>query len=169
MTESAAQETQPSTVKKGIPLDLIIDYIEAGLHNTEIAKLVDCSHQNISARLQTAGIKPHYLAKFKNHRADVLAAYQMKILNSLQAEDYKKASLVQKTTAFGTLYDKERLERGQSTENIAYADMVRVNAQIEEKLQTMREKLGIEAQETPGTEPCSATDVDGNTQDIGQS
>ena len=137
-------QTSPiSTVKKGIPLDVIIDYIDSGLSNQETAKLVGCSKQNISARLQTAGIKPNYLTKFKNHRADIIAAYQYKILNSLSDKDYKKASLVQKTTAFGTLYDKERLERGETTENIAFADLTRDYDKLREKGKALEAELGM--------------------------
>ena len=59
------------------------------------------------------------LEAFKDTRADRFAAIQRDISSSIGQDDYKKATLVQKTTAIGTLYDKERLERGQSTGNIA--------------------------------------------------
>lgn len=43
----------------------------------------------------------------------------MDCLQALTAEDIKKASPRDKAIIFGTLYDKERLERGQSTVNLA--------------------------------------------------
>ena len=38
---------------------------------------------------------------------------------ALSDDDIKKASARDKAIVFGTLYDKERLERGQSTVNLA--------------------------------------------------
>ena len=47
-------------------------------------------------------------------------------------------------TGFGILYDKERLERGQSTENISYADMEADRAAIKAEMAQLRKELGEE-------------------------
>ena len=56
---------------------------------------------------------------FKEHRADILAIKQIEVLQGMTAADIKKAGLRDKVVAFGILHDHERLERGQSTDNIS--------------------------------------------------
>jgi len=55
---------------------------------------------------------------YKNHRADIIAGLQAKILKSIDDEDIKKSPFGSRTLALCQLYDKERLERGKSTDNI---------------------------------------------------
>jgi len=157
MTEAAQQEIStsqsinnlPEAYHKGIEIDDITYLLEVeGLTITQAAKRLNCDKSNVSTHLKRNGIVPGYLKSYKQHRADVLANWQYKLLKSITTDDLKSASLSQKVIAYGVMYDKERLERGQSTENIAYADMVKVNEKIEEKLQAMREKLGIDAEES---------------------
>jgi hypothetical protein len=57
------------------------------------------------------------VAAFKGHRADILAAKQAEVLAALDSDKIEKASARDIAIVFGTLYDKERLERGQSTQN----------------------------------------------------
>ena len=135
---------QPNNLHKGIPLYDIIDCIETkGLSITDTAKLLNSSKSNISTRLSKAGYKPNYLKLYKNHRADILSSYQQIILNSITPEDLKKAGLSQKMMAYGVLYDKERLERGQSTENIAYADTLKAQEIIKDKMHAFESKYNI--------------------------
>jgi len=61
------------------------------------------------------------LEAFKEYRADILASLQAKVVKSITDDDLQKASLSQKAVGIGVFYDKERLERGQSTGNIAVA------------------------------------------------
>ena len=145
----AAQTEQPNNLHKGIPLYDIIDCIQnKNLSISDTARLLNSSKSNISTRLSKAGYKPNYLQHYKDHRADILSSYQQIILNSITPEDLKKAGLSQKMMAYGVLYDKERLERGQSTENIAYADMAKAQAQVQEKLHAFESKYGIKQAES---------------------
>ena len=137
-----------STANKNIPIYDIIDCIEnKGLNQSQTAKLLDCHKSNVSARLKAIGYQPQYLEKYKNNRADILATYQQIILNSIDASDLKKAGLSQKIVASGILFDKERLERGQSTENIAYADMSRAQEIVDNRIKKFEEKYGISAKD----------------------
>lgn len=140
----AAQTEQPNNLHKGIPLYDIIDCIQnKNLSISDTARLLNSSKSNISTRLSKAGYKPNYLQHYKDHRADILSSYQQIILNSITPEDLKKAGLSQKMMAYGVLYDKERLERGQSTENIAYADMAKAQAIVQDKMHAFESKYGI--------------------------
>ena len=65
---------------------------------------------------------------YKQQRADILANLQTKIIKSIDDADIKKAPFGSRILAMAQLIDKERLERGQSTENIAqiHADIAKL-------------------------------------------
>jgi len=108
------------------------DLHKRGLANSEIAKITGLNHVTVWKFLDSIKAESVQLARFKTHRADVFADLQGKAL-SLQhklmdhllgdgilesMDDKAKVSLANSiNNVFGTAYDKERLERGQSTEN----------------------------------------------------
>ena len=107
------------SIPKNIPIEALIQLDRQGLTYEEIGKRVGLSKWSVWQRFKTAGYMSEHLQAYKDSRADVLAYYQQQILSSLSEADLKKASLQVKIMAFGILYDKERLERGQSTSNIS--------------------------------------------------
>ncbi len=108
-----------------IPIEAIIDLKSKNLANSQIAKLLNCNPSNITRRLQDVELTKQYV----NHRPTVFAHIQRIILNSITDADIKKANLRDKIVSAGILYDKERLETGQSTQNIAYADALKARDQ----------------------------------------
>ena len=82
-----------------------------------MAKSANVSRAAITQTLKRYGIERNMLESFKQNRADIMAGIQETVAASLTEDDIKKASVRDKTILFGTLYDKERLERGQSTSN----------------------------------------------------
>jgi len=152
MTKAAQQEKSPSqptnnlpeAYHKGISIDDITYLLEVeGLTISQVAVRLKCDKSNVSTHLKRNGIIPGYLNNFNKHKAKAYSYVQEKILKSITTDDIKKASLSQKVVGIGVLADKERTELGLVTETIGYVDMVKVNAQIDEKLKTAREKLGI--------------------------
>ena len=85
------------------------------------------------------GVTPQ-AEQFKEQRADVLAFYQQKLLNSLTDSDIKRMPPGSRLTGFGILYDKERLERGQSTDNIAVEALIEDLHNTQEQLDKVRER-----------------------------
>jgi len=114
--------------QKNIPIEELAHlYQDKGLSHEQIGKVVGCTASNVTKRLQVAGIAS--LRHFKANRGDIFAATQGRILNSITDKDIKSASLLQRLTAIGILYDKERIERGLSTENISiHADIQELKA-----------------------------------------
>ena len=100
-----------------------------GLSYRDIAVFFGCSHTSVAERL-----KPYVngddvdLETFKKNRADILTMKQAQVLGSMTKEDIEKASARDKAIVFGTLYDKERLERGLSTSNAAVVYAAAVEA-----------------------------------------
>ena len=127
---------QPNT-PKDIPLESIIELYQKGLSTRQIAKLLNCTHPNIVQRLKEYKKEILGIESFKKNRSDILAIVQSRIINKITESDVKKASLLQKTTAISQLYDKERLERGQSTSNLAVQS-------IATDLQSLLDRLQVE-------------------------
>ena len=105
--------------KEVIPIEQIINLAEKGNTFADIGKILGCSKQAISERLKKFNYTPARLKAWKKSKADVLALLQSNIVQSIDEDAIKKANLQQKMWAFGVAFDKERLERGQSTANIS--------------------------------------------------
>lgn len=110
---------KPDTAPKGIPIETILELRNKNLTLEQIGKIVGCTKQTVSQRLKDYEPTFQKIEHLKKHRADILTLKQGEILNALTEDEIKKASPQVKGMLFGILYDKERLERGQSTENIS--------------------------------------------------
>ena len=73
-------------------------------------------HTAIKHLLPTEAVK-----SYQDNRADILSSYQIKLLQQLDEDRLKKMPAGSAVLAACQLYDKERLERNQSTANIATA------------------------------------------------
>ena len=140
----AAQTNTLTTAPKFIPISTIIELMEVkGLNQSQTAKVLGCSKPNISNRLKQLDYVPGYLKSFKDNRADVLSALQAQIVKHITPEKLQKASAYQLTGMMSLLHNQERLERGQSTENIAYADMAKQQAIVKNNIKAFEYKYGI--------------------------
>jgi hypothetical protein len=88
----------------------------------DIAKSADCSTTTVQkVRKQFAMVlnELNDVEDYRKMRGSILDASQMALLKSaLTREKLDKASLRDLMVSFGILYDKGRLERGQSTQNV---------------------------------------------------
>ena len=109
--------THPQTGPKQIPIETIMEYRRKGLSMSDVARIVGCSKPNIVQRLNRMNAELVQVDHYKSNRADFLALKQMRMLNQITEPKLKDASAYQLAGMFGILYDKERLERGQSTSN----------------------------------------------------
>lgn len=89
------------------------------LTTREIAAIAETDHSYVVQVLQRYNIEQKRVTDYKSNRADIFAGIQDRILSSITDEDIQKTPLGSRTLAVAQLYDKERLERGQSTGNLA--------------------------------------------------
>lgn len=96
----------------------------------EIAETVNTSRQMVHQVMERYGITPNQAESYKEHRADILAGMQARLLGQIDDERLKKAPAGSLVLAACQLYDKERLERGMSTANLAsiHADIAALRA-----------------------------------------
>ena len=112
--------------------DRVIELKKKGLTNAEIAKSMGVVPSAVWRFLQTNSEEIKAVEAYKSGRADVLAKIQGmaldvqtrilatlddRVLESLTPSQ-KSGMLLSVNTVFGTIYDKERLELGKSTQNV---------------------------------------------------
>lgn len=122
--------TSPTAPTAPAPIEHILALKAQGLTHAEIAASLQLTVGAIDARLSRynkgEAVKSKAIDLFKKNRADILAGLQRKIIKCLDANTLKKASASQLFMGLGVCYDKERLERGESTANIASQNTIAV-------------------------------------------
>ena len=115
-----AQALSPNTPDRRDLKTIIVDAktYNPNLTTRQIGEIANCDHSHVVRVLQAYNLSISDTGDFKKNRADIFAGIQGSLLQSLSPADIKKASLSQRVVAAGILYDKERLERDLSTQNI---------------------------------------------------
>lgn len=125
---------KPTKKRRGsINKPLALEQAKRGLNNVEIAKLHGVDQSAVWYFLNKSKPEVQALEDFKAHRADYFANFQAKclqlqqkiidsffkdgIFESLKSSE-KTGLLMALNASAGTSFDKERLERGKSTENV---------------------------------------------------
>lgn len=96
----------------------LIELRQKGLSYSQIEKLTGIDSSTAFCRLKAIGYKDGDINAFKAHRADILTLKQINLLNALNEKTIAAMPGRDLVVATGILYDKERLERGQSSINI---------------------------------------------------
>ena len=89
------------------------------LSTPQIGAIVGCDHSHVVRTLAKYGVDQGQLEAFQSKRGDIFAWIQHRLLSSITDEDIKKTPLGSRVLAAAQLYDKERLEKGESTGNVA--------------------------------------------------
>ena len=142
--EAQAIQEQVTNVKepyhKNIALSQLLDLRKKNLTVQQIADLLGCSKANVVQRLAPYRDELEQLNSFKNNRADIFTIHQARLLNSVTVEDIKAMPVASRITAAAILYDKERLERNQTTENVGIEAMVTHRQTLEEASKEAQER-----------------------------
>ena len=120
------------------------------LSYNRIAKIQGVTTQAVHQRLKQF-LPTTETELFKNNRADILANTQLKIITQIDSPRLKKAGLRDLVVSAGILYDKERLERGLSSQNVSYNVITDQLKKIDEEEADLRRQLielGVEDSNT---------------------
>ena len=109
--------TKKPTTKQQHIVDVKQDH--PSLTTREIAAICDTGHSHVVQTLQRYGVNQQEVEDYRTHRSDVLAGLQHRLIKSVTDDDIKKAPLGSRVLAAAQLYDKERLETGKTTGNLA--------------------------------------------------
>lgn len=118
VTKNLPKDPRPKTQPEKIVLSKALEMRLKGLTYQDIADHFHCTKSAVIRRLAPYLDKGELdLEAYKKNRADLMAAKGAMVLAAVTPGKVKKASVKDLAIAFGTIYDKERLERGQSTSN----------------------------------------------------
>lgn len=118
-------------------LDLKVNH---NLSVRQIAKLQGVSKSAIANRIKDL-LPTQETEIYKKNKADILAHTQLKLITNMDDKRLKKASVNNLAYAFQNLYSCERLERGQSTSNIAIATLPGKLAELAAARKKLEEEL----------------------------
>jgi len=111
----------------------VAEMSQTNLSQAQIGELVGVHQSTVSRYIQSFDEKNQLLKKFKTHRADFYSDFQrqsleiqIRVLEKLREQDFSALSPEAKTRMLrdlevskGISFDKERLERGESTANVS--------------------------------------------------
>lgn len=109
--------TRPPTPKQQVIIKTKTEHPD--LTTRQIAAIANTDHTHVIKTLERYGTDQRDVEAYKKNRPNILAGLQHRLLVSVTDEDIKKAPLGSRILAAAQLYDKERLETGQSTTNIS--------------------------------------------------
>lgn len=107
---------------KGIPLSEILKLHDKGLSTSEVAKILGCSQQSISERLQ--GVNVVDLKDFKDNKSTHIVHLQKRLVDSLSTEDIQKMSPYQRIIGSAILEDKFMPKQAQNQVNVLNISMI---------------------------------------------
>lgn len=90
-----------------------------GISTREIAAQTGISKTTAQAYLSKWGINKAELDEFTDNRVDIVRSKQQMILDAITPHKIEKATFKDLAVGYGILLDKDRLESGQSTINLA--------------------------------------------------
>ena len=119
-------ESQASRAKTPLQKRIILTKAEnPTLKTTDVAKLTGTTRETVSRVLTRYGVDAGAVESYPQHRADIFDGLAQRIIASVTDGDIKAASLLQRLSGLGIIYDKMRIERGLS--DSASKPMVQIN------------------------------------------
>jgi len=131
---------QPKRQKVNVAaaLDLQLNH---GLSYEQMAPILGVSPSAIHKRIKH--LLPDLDTKYyQDHRANIFSHIQLKLLSQVDSPRLKKLNIRDAVISAGILYDKERLERGQSTANTDMRILSATLQELEAQEKELRESLG---------------------------
>ena len=93
--------------------------VDAGMSYQKVSEIVGVANGSITNIVREFESNREIVEYYKKNRADLLAYDQIKYRSHITEEKLEKASARDLEIMRGVCYDKERLEKGQSTENVS--------------------------------------------------
>lgn len=117
--EPAEEPSPPATPYRKIDATKCIELYQKGVSVKDISKWFDCSKSAVSQTIKRYIPGLVDTKAYNKNREIFYTALESNLLDLTPEEMKKKMTPYQRIGAAGLIYDKRRLETGQSTENIA--------------------------------------------------
>ena len=117
-----------------VPIERLLKLHADKLSYRAIAQEVGGDVANVYRRIKHHEASQEGTELYKLHRGDIFAALQERLISSLSDDEIQKMAPRDRILGVGILYDKERLERGQSTSNVDIHANIRKIADIDAEI-----------------------------------
>lgn len=120
--ESLAENLPKNTRKhrpKGTDPAKVGELLARGMSHREAGQLLGISRQAVDKLVKRYKLDPEGVEEFRKHKGVILDNMQARLIGSISDAEIAKMAPRDRILAFGILYDKTRLEKGESTSNIS--------------------------------------------------
>lgn len=125
-----------------IPKVLLVQLLQAGLSRADIARILKVHRSTITKNIKQHNLDPAILTAWSKHKADVLAATEIKLIEAINDEEkIEKATLRDCATSFKLIHEAGRQEKGLGTGEININVMTTSLADLDKQERELREKL----------------------------
>ena len=132
----------PQPNRRKVDVERALDlHLNHGLSYAQMAPILGVHPSAIHKRIKHL-LPNNDTQYYQNHRADILSHVQLQLLSQVDTRRLKKVSSRDAVISYGILYDKERLERGQSTANTDMRILSATLKELEAQEKELRESLG---------------------------
>jgi len=119
--------------------------MKKGLSYNEIAQFFHCSKQAVEQALKRFSallLKPGEVAAYREKKGEILESVEARLLHELVDKGrVEKASLNNVAYTLGVVGNMTRLEKGQSTSNVAYKDLTSSLDELNQERKQLQEAL----------------------------
>lgn len=111
-----------SSAPKGIPLSKLVELIDKGLDDPQIAKVLGCSKQAVQQRRQRLDIAG--LKEYKDNKTLHMTHLQQRLVNTLTDDDISKMSPYQRILTSAIVEDKFMPKQQQAATNVLQINVI---------------------------------------------
>lgn len=130
--------------KRRLPaVPTVIAHLQAGMTVIDIARMYNVTEAAVRSFLSRNSLSLVDLRNYKSARADVLAHKQSQIMEAMTPEKIASANFRDLAAGMASLHGMERLERGQSTQNVDFHELSAQLNDLTAAENALREKLGM--------------------------
>lgn len=140
MSENNHVPAKPGRAPK-IPIALLIAEFKSGKTAVQIANQYGVTPETVWGMCRKHGFSVKSLQAYKAQKADLLAFRQSQLLEAMSPEKIMGASLRDQATTFNILHNAERLERGQSTNNLSWAGLTDELGDVDAQIVLLEAKI----------------------------
>ena len=142
---------------KNIPIETLLELRKKNLSYSQIASILNIHPKSVQKRLTPILQDIELTEKYSRNRVDILQYKQRQVLQYITPAKLAKESPSRLAVAYGILFDKERLESGKSTQNIAYLDMIKAKDRTDNNLEAIEAQLVDNGVDLEAADACGQT------------
>lgn len=134
---------------KGLELARMADLSDRGLTDTEVARVLQCSRENVTRRLNQYEADKPMIDFFDKHEVSLIKKLKQNLIDSITAEEIKRMHVRDRVVCYGILTDKAQSLTGN---NVLQIDIRMIHGDLAE-IQRQKAEIMARLQDKPALNP----------------